>query len=160
MNHTEIQQQLLRYLDGDLPDEKMRQIREHLSTCPICAERHTVLASIWLSESRLEKMKPSPFLWTRLQARIKEYEQTPALFRDLKNILQGIHVHPFPALAVIAAIVVGIYIGTPRESQKYDLRQPANQSSAAAEDLGLDQFDVIPPSALGTTLVQIFNTQK
>jgi len=160
MTHTEIQRQLLLYLDGELPDKDMHQIREHLSACADCAQRRDELASIWQSESRLEKVKPSPFLWTRLQARIKEYEQTPAFVRDLKKILQGIPAHPFPALAIVAAIVVGIYIGTPRESQKYSLRQPANQSSAAGEDLGLDQFDVIPPGALGTTLVKILNTQK
>jgi len=160
MTHTEIQQQLLRYLDGDLPDETMQQIREHLSACPICAERHTVLASLWLSESRLEKRKPSPFLWTRLQARIKVYEQTPAFVWDLRRTVQGIPLRPFPALAVLAAIVLGIYIGTPRESQNYRHRQLASQSSAAVEELGLDQFDVLPPGALGNTLVRISNTQK
>ena len=160
MTHSEIQQQLLRYLDGDLPDETMRQIGEHLRTCPICAERHSVLESVWLSESRLEKMKPPPFLWTRLQARIKEYEHTPVFSRDLKKILQGVLVHPFPTLAVIAAIVVGIYIGTPRESQRYGHGQLAGQPSAKVEDLGLDQFDVVPPSALGRSLVDISSIQK
>jgi len=160
MTHSEIQQHLLRYLDGDLPDEKMRQIREHLSTCPVCAERHTVLASLWLSESRLEKVKPSPFLWTRLQARIEEYEQTPAFVRDLKKILQGVLVHPFPTLAVIAAIVMGIYIGTPRQSQRHADGQLVGQASAKVEDLGLDQFDVVPPSALGRSLVEISSIQK
>lgn len=160
MTHTEIQHQLLRYLDGDLPDKEMQQIREHLSTCPTCAERHTVLASVWLSASRFERIKPPSFLWTRLQARIKEHKQTPAFVWDLKKILQAIPAHPLPAVGVIAAIVVGIYIGTPRESEKYGHRQPANRSSAAVDELGLDQFDVIPPGALGTTLVKISNTRK
>jgi len=160
MTHTEIQQQLLLYLDSELPDKDMHQIREHLSTCADCAQRRDELASVWQSESRLEKVKPSLFLWTRLQARIKEYEQTPAFVWDLKKILQAIPAHPLPAVGVIAAIVVGIYIGTPRESQKYGHRQPANRSSAAVDELGLDQFDVIPPGALGTTLVKISNTRK
>ena len=160
MSHTGIQQQLLLYLDGDLPDETMQQIREHLSACADCAQRLAELAAIWQPENKLAKERPSPFLWTRLQARIKEYDQTPAFARDLKNILRGIPVRPFPALAVIVAIVVGIYIGTPQESQRTDRAQRSIQSLGAVEDLGLDQFDVIPPGSLGSTLVKVSKTQK
>jgi anti-sigma factor RsiW len=160
MRHKEIQKQLLLYLDGELPDEEMHQIRDHLSACAVCAQHRDELASVWQSETRSEKVKPSPFLWTRLQARIKEYEQTPAFVWDLKRSMQQIPLHPFPALAVIAAIVVGIYIGTPRGSQRNDRAQLAIRSLGAVEDFGLDQFDVIPPGALGSTLVKISKTQK
>jgi anti-sigma factor RsiW len=160
MIHEEIQQQLLLYLDGELPDEEMRQIREHLSACAVCAQRRDELASLWQSERRLEKVKPSPFLWTRLQARIKEYEQTPAFAWDLKRSMQQIPLRPFPALAVIAAIVVGIYIGTPREPQRNARVQAVSQSVGSVDELGLDQFDVIPPGALGSTLVKISKTQR
>ena len=160
MIHKEIQEQLLLYIDGELPDEEMHQIRDHLSACAVCAQRRDELASLWRSETRSDKVKPSPFLWTRLQARIKEYEQTPAFAWDLKRSMQRIPLRPFPALAVIAAIVVGIYIGKPREPGRDERAQSVSQLVGSADELGLDQFDVIPPGALGTTLVQIFNTQK
>lgn len=156
MIHTHIQEKLLLYLDGDLPDEVLQQIREHLSTCSVCAEQHDALVLIWRSESRLEKVKPSPFLWMKLQARIKEYEQTPTFVWDLKRILSAMTLRPFAALAIIASIVVGIYLGSPRESQRY---KPA-QLVSAADELQLDQFDVIPPGTLGSTLVNISNKQK
>jgi anti-sigma factor RsiW len=156
MIHTHIQEKLLFYLDGDLPDEELQQIREHLSTCSVCTEQHDALVLIWRSESRLEKVKPSPFLWMKLQARIKEYEQTPIFVWDLKRILSAMTLRPFAALAIIASIVVGIYLGSPRESQRY---KPA-QLVSAADELRLDQFDVIPPGTLGSTLVNISNKQK
>jgi hypothetical protein len=151
MIHTKIQEKLLLYLDGNLSNEEMQQIREHLSTCSVCAEQYDALASVWLSERRLEKIKPSPFVWTRLQTLIKEYEQTPVFVWDLKKIFGGISLRPIPALAVIVAIVVGIYLGSPRESQKY---KPA-QLVSAADELGLDQFEIIPPGSLGSTLINI-----
>ena len=154
MIHTHIQEKLLLYLDGNLPEYEMQQIREHLSTCSDCAERNKALVSVWQSESKLEKFTPSPFLWTRLQAQIKEYEQTPVFVWDLKKIFQGITIRPYPALAVIAAIVFGIYLGTPREPQRYEHTQSISQLVSASEELGLDQFDVIPPGALGSTLVK------
>jgi len=160
MIHEEIQKQLLLYLDGELPDEEMRQIREHLSACAVCAQRRDELASLWQSERRSEKVKPSPFLWTRLQARIKESAQTPAFVSDLRRSMQRIPLRPFPALALIAAIVVGIYIGTPREPQRNASSQVVSQSVGSVDELGLDQFDVIPPGALGSTLVKISKTQK
>lgn len=156
MIHTQIQAKLLLYLDGDLPDEELRQIREHLSTCSVCAEQRDALALVWRSESRLEKVKPSPFLWTKLQARIKEYEQTPILVWNLKRILSAMTLRPFAVLAMVAAIVIGIYLGSPSESQRY---KPA-QLVSAADELRLDQFDVIPPGSLGNTLVDISNRQK
>ena len=160
MIHTHIQEKLLLYLDGNLPDEEMQQIREHLSACAVCAEQHDALASVWRSERRLEKVKPSPVLWTRLQALIQEYEQTPVFVWDVKNIFQGIALRPIPALAVIVAIVVGIYLGSPRESQKYKPAQSVSQLASAADELELDQFDIIPPGTLGSTLVNISNRQK
>jgi hypothetical protein len=160
MMHTRIQEKLLLYLDGNLPEGEMQRIREHLSTCSVCSKQYEVLALLWRSENRLVKVKPSPFLWTRLQARIKEYEQTPIFVWDLKRILQGITLRPFPALAVIAAIIVGIYLGSPRESQRYKPAQSVSQLVSAAVELGLDQFDIIPPGTLGSTLVNISNRQK
>jgi hypothetical protein len=160
MIHTYIQEKLLLYLDGNLPDKEVQQIREHLSSCSDCAEQNKVLASVWQSESRLEKVTPSPFLWTRLQASIKEYEQTPVFVSDLKIIFQGIALRPIPALAVIAAIVFGIYLGTPREPQRYEHTQSVSQLVGAPDELGLDQFDVIPPGALGSTLVNNSKRQK
>lgn len=160
MKHTHSQEKLLLFLDGNLPDEEMQQIRKHLSTCSVCAEQHDALAPVWQSESKLEKVQPSPFLWTRLQARIKESEQTSVFMSDLKRTLHGITVPPFPALAVVVAIVVGIYLGTPREPRRYERAQSINQLSSSADELGLDQFDVIPPGTLGSTLVKISYTEQ
>jgi anti-sigma factor RsiW len=160
MMHTRIQEKLLLYLDGNLPEGEMQRIREHLSTCSVCSKQYEVLALLWRSENRLVKVKPSPFLWTRLQARIKEYEQTPIFVWDLKRILQGITLRPFPALAIIAAVAVGIYLGSPLEPQRYKPVQSVSQLVGAADELGLDQFDVIPPGTLGSTLVSISNRQK
>jgi len=158
--HIDIQEKLLLYLDGDLPDEEMKKIRAHLATCSLCMEHHDALAAIWQPERSPGKVTPSPFLWTRLQARIKEYEQTPAFVWDLKRSLQGITARPVSALAVLAAIVAGIYLGTPRVSQNYEMTQSINQLVGASDDLGLNQFDVIPPGTLGSTLITTSTVQK
>lgn len=160
MTHGEIQQQLLLYLDGELTDEEMHHIQEHLSSCAVCTRRRDKLASVWRSESRLERVKPSPFLWTRLEAGIKEYEQTPRFVWEMGRTMRQMPLRPLPALALLAAIVVGIYVGTPREPQREDWTESLSQLASSAGELGLDQFDVIPPGALGRTLVKISRTQN
>jgi anti-sigma factor RsiW len=160
MMHSHVQKQLLLYLDGNLPEEKRQYIREHLSVCTVCAQQHDLLVSVWRSESRREKLQPSPFLWTRLQTRIKEYEQTPSFVRGMKEALRGIMVRPLSIPVAIAAIFAGIYLGTPRDPQRYEHPQSINRAAGSADDLGLDHFDVIPPTALGSTLVNVSHTQK
>lgn len=160
MTHTDVQERLLLYLDGDLSEDQIRHMREHLSVCTVCAHQRDLLASLWRSESGREKLQPSPFLWTRLQTRIKEYEQTPSFVWGMKEALRGIMVRPLSIPVAIAAIFVGIYLGTPRDHQRYEHPQSISYSLGAADDLELDQFDVIPPTALGSTLVNVSHTQK
>lgn len=152
MIHARIQERLLLYLDGDLSPVEMQAIAEHLSACPACNEQLRLTASLWRPETGLKKPEPSPFLWTRLQARIREYEQTPALMWRVR----GITAHPFRALALIAAVVLGISLGTPRGVQSVEIAQ----SVRAPNEFGLDRFDVIPPGSLGSTLVTIAHRRK
>ena len=160
MKHVEVQSKLILYIDGELTEKQMKEISTHLSACSNCVRQLNLLESVWKSKNLRQKELPSPFLWTRLQARIKENEQTPIFVWDLKRILQGITLRPFPALAIIAAVVVGIYLGSPLEPQRYKPVQSVSQLVGAADELGLDQFDVIPPGTLGSTLVNISNRQR
>jgi hypothetical protein len=160
MMHSRIKDNLLLYLDGNLPAAEMKDIRDHLSTCSVCAKQHDMLILVWRSESRLKKATPSPFLWTRLQARIKEYEQSPAFVWDLRSSFQSIAVRPLPALVVIAAVVVGIYLGSPRGPERYEPAESVGQLGGVTDELGLDQFDMLPPGTLGSTLIDNSHTQK
>ena len=160
MKHTLVQQTLLLYLDGNLPNDEMQQIREHLSTCSDCSRQLDALASVWQSETRHERLSLSPFLWTKLQAQIEEYEQTPAFIGNIKRVLQGFRARSVPALAVCVAIAVGVYLGTPRGSQWREKDQLVIQPAGIADELGLDQFDVMPPGTLGSTLVEMSRAEQ
>ena len=124
------------------------------------SERRDVLAAVWQTEKRMERTKPSPFLWTRLQARIKEYEQALVFVWNLKSAMQGITMQPLSILAIVGAIIVGIYLGTPRKSQGYIGGRSNIQLAGVGDELGLDKFDLIPPGTLGKTVVNMYNTQK
>jgi anti-sigma factor RsiW len=160
MMHTRIQEKLLLYVDGNLPAEQMQRIRAHLSVCSACAQQHDLLVSVWGSEIRREKLQPSPFLWTRIQAHIGEYERTPAFVWGFKRVVREIMLRPFAVPAAIAAIFVGVYLGTPHEPQRYERAQSVSHGVGAVDEFGLDQFDVLPPGALGSTLVNVSHTQK
>jgi hypothetical protein len=150
MTHTHVRKNLLLFLDGSLPDEEMHLIRHHLSVCPGCAEQHAALASLWQSESRHVKILPPPFLWTRLQVQIKETEHTSTFIWPVKSAVHRMRGYYFSILAVIAAIILGMYVGAPHDSQRNHSSLPMSQSSNRTDELGLNQFDVIPPETLGS----------
>jgi hypothetical protein len=148
----------LLYIDGNLPDKERQQVAEHLSICAICVQKHDALALVWQPASTIEKVAPSPELWRSLQTRINVFERTPIFAWDFRIISQGLRLFPIPALVVFAAIVVGLYLGTPREFQGYAPAQSPKQFAGSMDEFGLDQFDMIPPGTLGSTLVKMPHT--
>lgn len=148
MSQTHVLEKLLLYLDGDLPPGEMQQIREHLSGCAECSRQLTLLAPVWQSEQRKERLTPSPFLWTRIQARIEEDEKTPAFGWDVLAALKQLFTRPVTAFGLIAAIAAGIYLGTPGSMQTTQNSQ-AVVASAVVDEFGLDQFDLVPPGTVG-----------
>lgn len=158
MTHREILERLILFLDRDLPEKEMQHIREHLSTCPACTKEYDALASLWCPEVRPEKMKPSPFLWTRLQAQIEEYERTPEVVWGVEALFRAIRGRPLPVLAVLGAIVAGVYLGSPQEQQPYETASSVSSQTPAIDELGLEQFDVIPPGSFGSAFVKVTQT--
>lgn len=160
MTHTDVQERLLLYLDGDLPEEQIQRMREHLSDCTKCARQRDLLAGTWLPEIKRSKLQPSPVLWTKLIERIEEYEHIPAFLRGAKGALQTVMVRPIAIPAAIAALLLGMYLGTPPDQNRNSQPPSSTQPVASGDDLGLDQFDVIPPAALGSALLNVLHIQK
>ena len=155
MTHTEILEKLLLFLDRDLPEKEMEHIRGHLSTCPACTKEYEALATLWRPANRPERLKPNPFLWTRLQAQIVEYERSPEIVWSAKVLYRSMMARPLPVLGVLGAIVVGVYLGSPREHQQYEGKPSVSGVVRGADGLGLEQFDAIPPGSFGGTFVEL-----
>ena len=150
--HAEIRKDLLSFLAGELPEKRRDLVRLHLSQCPECSRYLKFLAKVWNSGSVERPTVPQSLSWGRLVQRIQEHERK-----------SWIELRPFSArrlaaipVALLLAILIGIYIGTPATTGK--ISPPAAtqaMSGGRTEAFGLELFDVLPPGSLMESLADL-----
>ena len=107
MKCNTIHKKLIFYLDGELPQQEMEDIKNHLSECKECAlfaEELKKTQAILTSEKSIE---PNPFFYTRLKARMEAEESvnyTPSWQPAWVKVLQ-------PAVFSII-LIAGVYFGS------------------------------------------------
>lgn len=79
MNCEFIRDELIEYLDGDLSPKQARIVEEHLEQCPECRSELDAFAGV--RELLLDDgyVEPSPFYWTRFNARLMQRLHRPSL---------------------------------------------------------------------------------
>ncbi len=75
MNCHEVEKRLPLFLEPDLPEVQKSEIREHLSSCPACAEKARKLESTWRLLGQWPEAEPSPQFKQRVWVRIDEIEE-------------------------------------------------------------------------------------
>ncbi|MEW6088589.1 MAG: zf-HC2 domain-containing protein [bacterium] len=141
MNHKEIQEKLLLFTDGGLSNEETIIVREHIEGCPVCRENSEKLKKVWVFETG-KRMKPSPFLWTRLEAEIKDYERNPVYFgldyfrKRIAYMLQP----AMTAVLIFASILAG-YFGGNYLVKDLDANQGISGNEQVAEAFYLDKLE-------------------
>ena len=111
-----VHKKLFFYLDDDLPEKEMRQVKQHLAHCNECA---AFSADMQKTLGVLEKERSSeinPFFYTRLKARMEneqeefiELKKRPALVRVLQPV--------FFSVLLILGIYGGFKIAQPAPAQ-------------------------------------------
>jgi len=152
MIHKQIEENLLLYLDGDLPAREMASVQKHLEHCSSCKEHLDLLSDLWKAEAAATRENPSPFLWTRLEARIDEYQRNQNLFTDFFERLIRL-VRPVATLSMlVAGILLGVYFGSVPASinaQRDDFQASAQERERFFNSIYLDSFRDLPPESVG-----------
>jgi len=149
MTHEKVQKKLLLFLDADLSFEEMQKIRDHLSLCPVCKKKHDALAALWRHPVPPIREAPTPGLWLKVQARIRGNRVLPAKRRTVSGMPAWI-LQPLGALVLIISILLGLYLGSPVTPAE----QVAVQQDNTGVEWGLDHFDMLPPTTLGSSLIE------
>lgn len=117
-----IHKNLIYFLEGDLPEEQMQEVKAHLSRCTECAafaeDMKKTLGVVQLEISD----QASPFFYTRVKARMereKENEiKTGSLFIREKILQPALFVTLLLA-GVYTGIKIGSNTGTQRQAPDY-----------------------------------------
>jgi predicted anti-sigma-YlaC factor YlaD len=106
MNCSEVEKNLIFYLEGPLSADEVDKISSHLENCSKCTKLvYSINSSLSIIEDQ-KNLKPSPFLYTRIAAKLQnEIERVP-YYR--KRILQPL----FIACIAVFALIGGIKIGS------------------------------------------------
>jgi anti-sigma factor RsiW len=106
MKCLEVQKRLKAFLDSELnPKDEMR-IRQHLDSCPQCAQEREELSKTWDLLSELPAIESPGDLFPRILQKI-ETEETKGF---LRNFLGRLIILPTYALAGLA-LIVGLFLG-------------------------------------------------
>jgi len=152
--HRRIQKKFLFYLDGDLPEKEKQEVDIHLSGCPDCSTHLARLSSAW-KPGKAERFEPSPFLWARLERRLGEDEGKKSLPPLIMSHGQRLWRPALGFIGLSLAFAIGIYVGTPSPSLRPSPEQALSQPLDLATELGLSQFDLLPPNSLPAEFVPL-----
>jgi anti-sigma factor RsiW len=149
MEHKDIKNKLILYLDGDLSDKDAAAVKEHLSGCRSCEQEIRALAAIWKDEDKFVKVKSSSYLWTRLEARLNEKPHS-----ILGKLIPAVRLTVI-ATMVLAAVFLGRYLG--------NMPAGVNENESGQyfwDAYYLDVFEPIPAETIGKAYTSLTSEAK
>ena len=118
MKCKDLHNKLIFYLEGDLPEKEMEQLRIHLSECSECAQFAGEMQKTPGIVEAEKSPEVNPFFFTRLKAKMESQNESfeskaghPFLVRVLQPALFS--------LLLLAGIYSGIKIGQKAENEIY-----------------------------------------
>jgi anti-sigma factor RsiW len=138
-SHTYIQSRLLLMLDQELAPSQQKQVQAHLEQCPECRALLAQMQELYQNREG-ETIPPlSPFVWTRVQARLQDRPVRQPSFRFGWLLVK-------PAIVMVLLVLslwTGHYLGSIR---------PPTVSVASEEELVYRTFgmDAMEPFASHT----------
>ncbi len=106
-SHRYIQSRLLLMLEHALSPQEQQQVQRHLAQCPECRALLSRMEKVYRENTVEAVPRISPFVWTRLQARLQQ-PAPPSLFRFGLALLK-------PAIVVVLlflSLLTGHYLGS------------------------------------------------
>jgi hypothetical protein len=132
MRCADAQEWISEYLDGELGTKREKELKAHLEACPDCRSLARDFAEIVQQARNLKSPEPSPSLWPRLAAAVRDsLEETPVAGLRRKGawgVLGNVNRWRFAAAAALVLVVVGAVVI--RQAPWRTVADPARRDSA------------------------------
>ncbi len=161
MKHKRIHKKLVLFLDSELPDQEMDEIRQHLEQCSLCSKHLGKIDNVWIDETRAMRLEPPTYMWTQVDTRIQEYERNQHIFASFFDQGVGL-VRPVVTLLVAAmGILIGIYLGNiPTASNNQSAVTQSSGQERFYNSIYLDSFRDLPPESIGGVYVTLASKEN
>jgi cellobiose-specific phosphotransferase system component IIC len=154
MNHSEIQNKLLLYIDGSLDQTDTTEVEIHLSQCPHCKKHIAMLSEIWNNKPAIDKFTAPPFLWTRVEANMGNPEQ---------NYASGMLSYALKTTAAIFALLIAFFIGNylgKLPSSNIETTSNLSTTEYIAQSYHFDSFEPISEESIGQAIILTSSQNK
>ena len=108
MRCSDIQEKLSAYLDNELVEKELQEIKEHLASCERCRISLASLERTVTELKSLEQVEPPAWLSKKVMAQIREQHEKAGLVQRLRSFWQ-ISV-PVGAFATILVVGIALYL--------------------------------------------------
>ena len=160
MKHREIRKKLLRYIDGELPQDDKEEIQLHLEHCEQCRKDVQSLSGVWKLSQSIERMQPSPFLWNKISAQLEGKTQKRRLVHKAGVFIRQV-AQPALTVAIVAmALFVGIQIGGYLNTKTLSRQQTTQTTNELQNEFGLQNFQLLTSGSLGGEMAALMNYEN
>ena len=150
MKCEDVQKNLWLYIDGECDSKISKRMVGHLGSCSDCFAVKEKLAPFSEAPVFEKQSIASLYLWTRLQARISEYETSKT---NITGMLPRLVWKAGLLLLTVLALRIGIYLGTPSDS----IHSSTIETDPPGEQIEIlySLFQPIPSQSLGAAYISI-----
>ena len=158
-----LRKKILSYADGELSAYQNATIQNHLNDCADCRKQVDRLSHLFDGADEVNRIAPSPFLWTRLSVRIDAYESHRNYFSTIRERMLKYAMSIGVLLIFSIGIGTGIFLGSFPESQISDIVereiiQPADEQFIQSSYI--NTFENLPPKSLGAIYMALSPENK
>lgn len=135
-----IHKNLIFYLEGELPDSKMQEIKSHLDSCQSCAAFAEDLKSTLGIIGQEKQQEVNPFFYTRVKAKLENRaaETAQVIAKPVfARILQPVAF----SLLLLIGIYSGIKIGQPASTKQYTATLMQNQEIPLLNEMTTESIE-------------------
>ena len=124
MNHDEAARLMGPYRDGELDLSTCLKLEEHLAQCPACRQKMAGEQELTdLVRAEMPRFEPSPFLKTRIQARLREQRPAPKVTSSWNPMALA---WTYSSLAVAALVILAVAVFWQQQIPQLDQEAVAN----------------------------------
>lgn len=150
MNCKHVENKIIDYLERDVSGIERTQIEEHVRGCKKCAVIVKEFSSLWSYATSPPSSELSPYLWSRLRAKISEYEREKVFPAGIfENVLRFLKPAAY-ALLFIFGIVFGFSLG----ESYLDMRMFRQE---VEQPIYIEIFDNLPEGSIGEVYLNYYN---
>jgi len=158
MKCRETKKNLIRFVDGDLPEQENAAIQRHLNDCASCSAQFNMLIKFYPPAEQIQKQPPPPYLWEKLYLKLDSVEDKSLSSLNLMKLVPKLSNFALTFAVFIFSVLLGVYLGGDPQIQAQETFSANTENTVMSElvqETFIDTFDDLPPCSIGNAYLTL-----